>query len=220
MKELVSNNDTKSIRRGRALGRLESWALLLRLCLAGVIFTPALTQAELVLYKGVRRDTFTGGGRRQAFTWKIFAVVDHETAKTALVYYGTVYGAKRYWTSEWTNTHFVEIAATRGSHTAIAGFRTQCDVDNGITGENLYCVGQNAALMLNTNSIVPFPRTMTDHGNGVSYSSTSGDAAVTDGSLQLVFDRAGTLTSNQAGETLDAAFTRLKSYLESLGYWP
>jgi len=91
-------------------------------------------------------------------------------------------------------------------------------MDSGSTGEAVYCKGANATLTLNTNSTVSFPRILSDHGNGLSYSHTSGQPLLDDGAFQLVFDRPSTIASNQRGEPLDSALARLTDYLESLGY--
>ncbi len=62
-----------------------------------------------------------------------------------------------------------------------------------------------------------FPKVLSDHGIGLSHSS-SGDPILDEGSIALVFSSAQTLASNSAGETLDIAFSRLVSYVQSLGY--
>jgi hypothetical protein len=145
-------------------------------------------------------------------------IVDYDTAEAAHVEYATVNGVRRYSISHWTNTHFVQIAGTRNSSTAIARPPTQCEMDSGSTGESVYCVGANRTLTINTNSTVFFPGMLSDHGNGLFYSDASGQPILGEGSFHLVFDRPGTITSNKSGESLDSALTRLTDYLDSLGY--
>jgi hypothetical protein len=193
---------------------------LLRGLLVLTILTPALAPAELVLYKGTRRDTYTGESHALTVTWKMILVVDHDTAQAARVQYATINGVRRYATSQWTNTHFVQVTGARGGYTVIARSLTQCEMDCGLTGEGVYCKGANATLMLNTNSTAFFPKIFSDHGNGLSYSHTSGQPVVNEGSFQVVFDRPATLASNQAQETFATAFARFVAYVESLGYTP
>jgi hypothetical protein len=193
---------------------------LLRILLAAVILAPTLARAELVLYKGIRKDTYTGEGYARALTLRMILVVDHDTAQAAALYYATIKGTKHYSTSLWTNTHFVQVAAARGSSTAIARPPTQCEIDSGSTGEGVYCAGPNRTLTVNTNSTIFFPGTLRDKGNGLFYSDTSGEPVLGDGSFHLVFDRASTVASNKAGESFDAALARLTAQLESRGYTP
>jgi hypothetical protein len=91
-------------------------------------------------------------------------------------------------------------------------------MDSGSTGEGVYCAGANSTLTLNTNSTVSFPRVLSERGNGLSYSSTSGQPIFDAGSFQLVFDHQATIASNKSMETLDAVLQRLISRVESLGY--
>lgn len=194
--------------------------LLLRVLLAATLLGPVFARAELILYKGTRRDTFTGEGHGLTVNWKMILVVDHSTAQAARLEYTTVNGDKYYSVAKWTNTHFVQVAGTRGSYTVIARPPTQCEMDGGATGEAVYCKGPNAALRINTNSTVIFPKTLSDRGSGLGYSSSSGQPILDEGFFQLTFDSPGTFSSNRAGESLDAAFGRITAYIESLGYRP
>ncbi|HXJ61051.1 MAG TPA: hypothetical protein VNU68_30770 [Verrucomicrobiae bacterium] len=191
---------------------------LLPLLFALSALTPAISSGELIVYRGTRRDNYNGSGHSLTVLSRLILIVDHDTAQAARLQYESVNGVKRYSTSQWTNTHFVEVTGTRVTYTAIARMLTPCEIDSGATGEGIYCKGANATLTLNTNSTVFFPKILSDHGNGLGHSQISGEPFLDDGSFQLVFDRPGTLTSNQAGETLDAAFARFTAYLESLGY--
>jgi hypothetical protein len=191
---------------------------LVRVLLAAMILAPAIAPAELVLYKGIRKDTYTGDGHARVLTLRMILIVDHDTAQAAYLNYATVNGVKHYSISHWTNTHFVQIAGARSSSTAIARPPTQCEIDSGATGEGVYCVGANRTLTLNTNSTVFFPGMLSDRGNGLFYSNTSGEPILGEGAFHVVFDRPGTVASNKSGESLDAALTRLTAYLESLGY--
>ena len=192
--------------------------LFLRLLLAVTILTPAVAPAELIFYKGPRTDTYVGEGHGLTVAWKMVLIVDHDTAKSARLQYATINGVKRYSTTSWTNTHFVHVTGATGSYTVIARPPTQCEMDCGATGEGVYCKGRDATLTLNTNSTVSFPRIMSDRGNGLSYSQTSGQPNLVDGSFQVTFDRPGTIASNRTGETLEAALARLIAHFESLGY--
>ena len=191
---------------------------LLHVLLAAMILAPVHAPAELVLYKGIRKDTYTGDGYARVLTLRMILIVDHTTAQAAYLNYANIYGAKHYTISHWTNAHFVQVAGVRGSSTAIARPPTQCEMDSGTTGEGIYCSGANRTLTLNTNSTVFFPATLRDNGNGLFYSNTSGEPILGQGAFQVVFDRPGTIASNKSGESLDAALTRLSAHLESLGY--
>jgi len=195
-------------------------SLLLRVLLTTTVLSPAIAPAELVLYKGSRRDAFNSQGQTLTINWKTFLVVDHDTVQVASLQYGTISGAQRYSTNLWDRVHFVQVPGAKAHYTAIARMPTQCEIDSGATGEAVYCKGIDAALTVSTGTTVTFPKILTDRGSGLGFSDVNGQPYLVAGSFKFVFDSAGTLQSNQAGETFDAALTRLINYVESLGYNP
>lgn len=191
---------------------------LRRSLVMGALLFPVLASAELIFYKGVRRESFHGEGRTLAVHGKFLMVVDHQTARVATIEYVNINGQKRYSTSEWTDTHFVQIRGLHKTYTAIARPPTECEIQSGVSGEGVYCSGANSLLTLNTNSSISFPKVLKDAGNGISFAQTTGDPVLGEGSFQVTFDRPGTLASNKEGESLDEAFARLVRYVESLGH--
>ncbi len=104
------------------------------------------------------------------------------------------------------------------AYTTLAHIPNDCDAQENPGKEGVYLQGANATLKLNTNSTMSFPRTLTDSGVGLSHSTNTGEPYITSGSFLLVFNPGRTMTSNQAGETVDVALARIVAYVESLGY--
>lgn len=75
-------------------------------------------------------------------------------------------------------------------------------------------------LLSNTNQTTTFPRVLNDYGLGMSHSTSSGLPYLTEGNEVMVFNQTETFKSNNAGETLDAAFSRFTNTLQSAGYTP
>ena len=194
--------------------------LLVRVLLAVTILWPVLAPAELILYNGTRKDTYSGEGRALVVVWKMILVVDYDTEQVASLQYATINGVRRYVTNQWTNTHFVLVAGAHGGSTIIAHSLTQCESDSGITTEGVDCKGLNTTLKINTHSTVIFPKTLSASGSGLFDSSPLVPPILLEGSYQLVFDGPATLTSNKAGETFAAVFSRLTANVVALGYGP
>ena len=60
---------------------------LLHVLLAAMILAPVHAPAELVLYKGIRKDTYTGDGYARVLTLRMILIVDHTTAQAAYLNY-------------------------------------------------------------------------------------------------------------------------------------
>jgi len=178
---------------------------------------PILAPAELIHYKGTRRDVSHGDGRSLSINSKVFMVVDSETANTTLIQYAALFGQKRYGLIQRTNMHFVRTSGSQNTYTAIARPLSDCDREAGATGEGAFCTGADAQLTLRSGSSVTFPKLFKASGQGVSLS-TPENPALVEGWFQVVYDRAATVASNDAGESFDEAIDRLIRQLEAQGY--
>jgi hypothetical protein len=182
-----------------------------------VLLFPILASAELIHYKGTRRDVSHGDGRSLSINSKVFMVVDSETANTTLIQYAAMYGQKRYALIQLTNMHFVRTSGSQNTYTAIAHPISDCDRESGRTGEGAFCTGVDAQLTLKTGSSYTFPKLFKASGQGVSFP-TPGNPVLVEGWFQVVYDRAATVTSNEDSESFDDAVDRLVHQLETQGY--
>ena len=193
--------------------------LIARSIVVAVMIAPMLTRAELLIYKGIERETDTGGNNSLRINSKAIVIIDHDTGNFGRILYTTINRVKRRATNQYTNAHIVQVVGLRGKTSSIiTRIPTECDMQENPGHEGVYMKGTDATLAVGTGANVIFPRTLTDNGVGFHYSTSSGEPIVTDGTLVLVFSKAETVISNGAGETLDAAFARHLAYIESLGY--
>jgi hypothetical protein len=186
------------------------------LAIAALLF-PMLAPAELIHYKGTGRDVSQGRGRSLSLNLKVFLVVDTETENITLIRYAAAFGEKHYGVSAVTNAHFVHVTGAKSTYTAITRVLSDCDREAGRTGEGALCSGLDAQLALNNSaSTYTFPKLFKSSGSGVSFS--GGDPVLGEDWFQAVYDRPATVSSNEAGESLEDAVKRLVSQLEAQGY--
>ena len=192
---------------------------IIRLILVATILTPLLTTAELLIYKGSETENIVGENNALRVNSRVFVIIDHDTANSASVAYATIGGTKRYTTSQHTNAHFVTVTGPGSkTYTVLAHIPNECDAQENPGKESVSLQGPNASVNVNTNSTIFFPKTLTDIGNGLSFSTSTGQPHLLAGKILLVFNQAQTMASNQAEETLEAALARLVAFVESLGY--
>ena len=183
------------------------------------ILVPMSSQADLLIYKGIERESITGETKALHINAKTFVIIDMETSNFARISYTTINGVKRLSTSQHTNAHVVQVVgANSRMFSVLSHIPTDCDAQESSGKEGVYLKGVNATLTVSSNATITFPKILTDSGGGLSHSKISGDPYLTEGSIVLAFNKVETLRSNNAGENLDAAFNRLVAYVESLGY--
>src|SRR5215813_5952075 len=173
------------------------------LCFCACLLLPSLSRAELLIYKGVEKDSFTGLNRAERISWKIFVIVDHGKGFYARIAYATLAGGvKHYSTVSRTNSHIVQVTGANGKlYSVLAHIPTECEASENPGREGVYLQGPNANLTVNTNKVTSaFARTFSDHGLGLAHSSSSGEPYISDGAVVLVFNQAETVASNSAGE--------------------
>ena len=176
-------------------------------------------RAELLIYKGATKETLFGSFDPQRRSWKVLVIIDHDTGYFSSIGFTTISGRKRYFTSQHTNSHIVEITGTKDrKQTAITHIPTDCQAQENPGNEGIYLKGANATLTVSTGKTVSFPKLMTDSGGGLSHSTQTGAPYIVEGSSVAVYNQRETVSSNEAGESLDAAFVRLTAQIESLGY--
>ncbi|WP_374089180.1 hypothetical protein [Methylomicrobium lacus] len=197
--------------------------IVFRLLLAATLLTPTLAAADLIIYKGTRTDAFTGEGHGGFLTKKQILIVDYQNVQASVIHYSSANGVKSYKVEPLIDPHFVHVRGAKGDFTAIARTPLQNEINAGVAGDRAYFHGENAMLTVNSaaNSkvTIPFPKVMHGHvGSSIAYSDSTGEATLTWGGWNVSFDSAGTLKSNHAGESFDAALARYSAALESLGY--
>src|SRR6266496_969544 len=181
--------------------------------LLAAILSPSIASAELLIYKGTETETVTGEYNGARYSLRLIYIVDHESANIGKITYYTLNGNKRHSKSTLTDAHFVTVPAANGkAYTVVSRVPTDCEAQSDPKSEGVYFAGLNATLKTNTNSTTVFPRVFGDSGNGLSFSTRTGEPLLVRGSLTLAFNQAETLRSNQAGETLEDALERLGRY--------
>lgn len=89
---------------------------------------PLTSSAELLVYKGVLTQQYFGANNQENRSWKITVIVDHDTGHFSQLTYGTLHGVKRYFTSQLTNSHIVDVTGLRGKPaSAITRVPTDCE---------------------------------------------------------------------------------------------
>ena len=175
--------------------------------------------SEVIIYKGTLKESVTGESNASRTTWKLFLIVDRDTGHFARIRYATINGANTHRTLLRTNTHIVQVTGLNSQvYSAITRIPTDCDSQESPGNETVAFKGPNVSLKISANSIVSFPKILTDMGVGLSHSTTSGAPILSEGTFLLTFSKTETLASNNSGETLDAAFGRLVTYVQSLGF--
>jgi hypothetical protein len=192
--------------------------LVVWLLFGTVLLTPMLASAELIIYKGTRKDSIMAEGHNLVLNSKLILIVDYASSQSTVFLYSSVSGIKRYSSTQLTNAHFVDVLGKSGNYLAIAKSPDQCQIDSGVTGEGVYFKGRNANLKINKSSTASFPKIMSGQASGLGYSTNSGQPYLGEGTWKAVFDSSATIASNQDGETFDAAVARVTAQLESMGY--
>ena len=171
--------------------------------------------AELIVYKGTAPITYIGQDQTLLVNFKMFLVVDHDTANVAELLYANGHGTKLYSTGTETNLHVVDVTGANGRiYTALSRQLSQCDIDSGSTSEGVFVRGISSPIPVSTNTTISFPKTLTSEEHGY-----DPDLVIlVNGTLSVSFDKKDTLISNTAGDDLAAALARLVTYVQSLGY--
>jgi hypothetical protein len=173
--------------------------------------------AELIIYKGTLKQSGLGQGVSQKLTSKLYLIVDHDTASVAQIEYTSVKGSKAYATGTTTNLQFDQVSAPKGKVTeAIVQPPSSCDTNDGNTSDIVIVKGADSTLAVNTNSTITFPKVLS--GSDAEIDHSAGPAIYVASSVVVSFDAADTHLSNQNGETLDAAVSRISAVLEGEGY--
>jgi hypothetical protein len=184
-----------------------------------VILIPPAASAELLVYKGIFKETYIGEGNSRRVNSKVILLIDHATAAIARVEYATVDGIKRYRTSQSTNIHFVEVTGPRGKlWTVLARSPNPCEQQQDSNSEGVFVQGPNATLVAGDGLTLVFPKVLAGGGQGLFYSETSSQPVLAAAAFQAVFNQPDSLTSNNAGETLETALNRYITYVQGLGY--
>lgn len=195
--------------------------LCITITIAISVLIPFTGRADLLIYKGMLTEKLFGANSQQRLSLKSIAVVDHDTGNFSLLSYGTLQGTRRLFTEQHTNSHIVIITGPGGkTASAIAKIPSACEAQENPGIEGIYLIGINGTLTANTNTPVSFPRILTEGGEALTRTPGSDLPLAIEEKFTLVFNQPQTISSNQTGETLDAAFARITSEIQSLGYSP
>jgi len=181
------------------------------------VFIAASAPAELIIYKGTLRGSFYGQNLSEKLNFGFYLVVDYDTANVAEIQYASIRGNKFYSSNTETNLQFMEMNGPNGKTIqAISIPPNSCDTSEGITSAGVLAKGATSVLTINTNSTISFPKVLSGGGRGID--SSSGQPTYIENTVVVSFDSPDTLTSNENGETMDAAVTRLTNALQAQGY--
>jgi hypothetical protein len=192
---------------------------IFRLILAGTLLAPMLTHADLLIYKGTAKESYTGESHQIKVNSKVILIIDRDTANIARLQYATVNGNKTYYTSHTTNLHFVQIEAPSGKNsTAVTRLPSECEQKEDPGSEGVFLSGANGSLSPDGKATISFPKVLTAGGRGVFYSEQTTLPTLGESSMTVAFNSAETVASNNSGETLDSALARFEALVQSQGY--
>ena len=188
----------------------------LAFALAAILVATA-APAQLLIYKGTIKQAETGQGASEKLNANCYVVIDHASANIAQIQYTTLGKNKIFSSTTDTNYHLVQITGLKGKNVeALARRATSCDVDSGKTSETVLAEGTDSSLLVDRGITLTFPKTLSGTANEISYDSGSPSYVTT--TLVLGFDAVQTPISNENGDTLDAAVSRLSGLLQNQGY--
>jgi hypothetical protein len=185
-----------------------------------ILLTPLLAKADVLIFKGARKDKMVAQCRKFTVSAKLTLIVDYESAKSAIVIYRSNNGIKRYSISYLANSHFVTVSGGQTNYTLIARSPDQCQISSGSMTESVYFKGREAFVKFNAHSFVRFAKILSGYGSGLIYSTTSGQPGSYDATWTVTFNAPSTIASNEAGDTFEAALAKITAQLESMGYTP
>jgi hypothetical protein len=189
------------------------------LSLLASILLPWPTDAAVLVYKGTTKTSYIGEGQTLKPAFKLYLLVDSETADVVRLEYATIDGIKGYSTGSSSNQHIVQFTLTQGkSYSAIARIPNDCQAAEDPGSEGVYLHGADAPLTIGTGVPFTFPKVLSGSGSALFYSDSSGQPVLWSGTLTASFNQTETIRANDAGETLDATLSRLRMNLEMLGY--
>jgi hypothetical protein len=194
---------------------MKSQTPLVALSLLFLALLPA--RSELVIYHGTATESVVGLGRRLSLPFQMYYVIDSDTGTFTEIAYRNYRSSKQYYTTLTTNVHIVTAVAPAGkTWTGISHVLNTCDTAEGYVNEGVLLQGINGSLPVSSNSVISFPGQLTSESHGYS----PGGSYSYNTSRKAAFDRANTIVSNNAGETMDQAVARLSGQLEKSGYSP
>jgi hypothetical protein len=169
--------------------------------------------AELILYKGTGKATYTGNGQSFKANFRSYVVIDNASNQVATILYANIFGTRVYLSGTEDGLNRSTISGANGkTHTALT--QPIDDDDEGI--ELIVAQGVDSSLPLSTNVVVQFPKKLTSVQQTLVTSGTN--KHLVSGNLNATFDKNGTQASNHTGETLSQAVERLINGLQALGY--
>src|SRR5258707_11068011 len=118
--------------------------LIVRSLLAVLLLAPFTSPAELVIFRGVEKESPFGNGDNLSINWKVIVIVDHDSGSFSRIAYATIRGPKRYVTSQHTNSHIVQVLGLNGkTGSAVTRIPTDCEASESPGKESIYLKGPN-----------------------------------------------------------------------------
>ena len=189
------------------------------LALVFILMLPLVSHADLLIFKGTAKETYTGEGHQVKLTSKVILILDRSTTNIARIQYGSISGFKSYYTAHSTNLHFVQIIGASGRlSTAVAWLPTECEQKDNPNSEGIFLSGPNGTVTADGKAMIAFPKVLSGGGRGVFFSEQNQLPTMGESSMTVAFSQTDTVNSNNSGETPEAALARYEAMVQSLGY--
>src|SRR5262245_30703344 len=189
------------------------------LALLSVLMLPLISRADLLIFKGTAKETYTGEGHQIKLASKVIVILDRSTTNIARIQYGSISGFKTYYTAHSTNLHFVQIIGASGKlSTAVAWLPTECEQKDTPDTEGIFLSGPNGTVTADGKAMIAFPKVLTGGGRGIFFSEQNHLPTMGESSMTVSFSQIDTVNSNNSGETPEAALSRYEAMVQSQGY--
>ena len=184
-----------------------------------ILMLPVVTRADLLIFKGTAKESYTGEGHQIKLTSKVILILDRSTTNIARIQYGTISGFKTYYTAHTTNMHFVQIIGASGKlSTAVAFIPTECEQKDNPNSEGIFLSGANGTVTADGKAMIAFPKMLSGGGRGVFFSEQNHLPTMGESTMTVAFSQTDTVDSNNSGETPEAALARYEALVQSQGY--
>jgi hypothetical protein len=189
------------------------------LILACSLVVPAVSNAELLIYRGSMNMRRAGNGGESHHTYRVYVLVDHATAQVTKINYYPVAGGLFYSVDDPVSfsTSSVEIANGR-SNTVLAAGESSVNDNNQATISSAFVKGTNARLPVKHGVVLEFPRLFDWNYSGLRPLPERTSSETWQETGLLAYDRAGSVYSNAHEETVADARGRITARLEAMGY--
>ena len=194
--------------------------IFLRLLLIAAFLPPSLCRSQLVFFKGTIKSDIAGGQNEVRQTWRTIVVFEPSSGNLVKLNYLSASGGLKVFTDEQIGGFVsTQVTFARGrTNTVLAAAQSSTDTNSQVSATACFLRGANTRLNLTRTNTLLFPKLLNWSYNGLGASSATGSMTSWLETGVLSFDAASTLTANSQNEALIDAETRLRGYLQTLGY--